>query len=296
MELRHLRYFVALAEELHFGRAAARLLITQPPLSQQIQGLEEELGVQLFVRTKRHVQLTEAGQAFLVEARLTLSQVARAVHVAQRVERGEIGKLAVGFVGSTGYGILPQIVHIMHERYPDVQLTLQEMTTSQQLRALRLEHIHAGFFRPPLKNEDDTVQTETLLQEELVVALHELHPLAALAQVPMRCLEKEPFVLFPSRHGPGFYQQIMRLCTDAGFVPTVAQEAIEMQTIINLVAARVGVSLVPASLMNLRRQGVVYRPLQETQLIGLAVMWRSTDTSGVLQQFLRVVREVTQEV
>ncbi len=291
MELRHLEYFVAVAEELHFGRAAQRLHIAQPPLSQQIRRLEEELGVQLFYRTKRRVQLTEAGQAFLQEARLTLAQAEQAVRVARRAGRGELGQLTIGFVGSAGYGTLPHILKVFRERFPDVHLVLREFPSAQQVQALRNARIQLGFLRSPAR--DRGLVFEEIQREPLLVALPEKHPLAGQARIPLQALGGESFIIFPHQLGPAFYDQIITLCQQAGFSPNVAQEAIEMQTIVSLVAAEIGVALVPASMRHWQRVGVVYRPLEgESAMTAITMAWRKDDTSPVLHAFLSVVREV----
>ena len=191
MELRHLRYFLAVAEELDFGRAALRLHIAQPPLSQQIRQLEEELGVQLFRRTRRNVSLTEAGQAFLSEAQRTLEQVERAMEVAQRVDRGEQGQLIIGFVGSATYGLLPKLLRAFRERFPEVAFTLRELTTSQQIQALHEQQIHLGVLRPPVAQEEFLF--EPLAQDPLIVALPEQHRLATQPSLPLG----RTFCIFP---------------------------------------------------------------------------------------------------
>lgn len=289
MELRHLRYFITVAEELHFGRAAQRLHIAQPPLSQQIRQLEEELGVVLFHRTKRSVQLTDAGQVFLEEAKQVLIQAAQAVQAAQRASRGEIGQLVVSFVSSAAYNVLPKILQAFRARFPEVNLALHELTTDKQLQGLRDGWIDVGFLRPPI--EDDTLSLATIFKESLVVALPEIHPLSRQPQVPLKALINEFFILFPRPLGPKLYDQIVGLCQQAGFSPNVVQEAIQMQTIVSLVAAEIGIALVPASVQNLQRRGVIYKAIQEaTPKAEIAVIWRSNDLSLVLHQFLSVVR------
>lgn len=289
MELRHLRYFITVAEELHFGRAAQRLHIAQPPLSQQIRQLEEELGVILFHRTKRSVQLTDAGQVFLEEAKQVLIQAAQAVQAAQRASRGEIGQLVVSFVSSAAYNVLPKILQAFRARFPEVNLALHELTTDKQLQGLRDGWIDVGFLRPPI--EDDTLSLATIFQESLVVALPEIHPLSRQPQVPLKALINEFFILFPRPLGPKLYDQIVGLCQQAGFSPNVVQEAIQMQTIVSLVAAEIGIALVPASVQNLQRRGVIYKAIQEaTPKAEIAVIWLSNDLSSVLHQFLSVVR------
>ncbi|BAU09596.1 LysR family transcriptional regulator [Leptolyngbya sp. NIES-3755] len=295
MELRHLRYFVAVAEELHFNRAAERLHIAQPPLSQQIKHLETELGVELFHRrTKRQVQLTEAGQVLLQAAYRILAQLDQAVYDTQQVGKGETGTLSIGFTSSVVYDVLPAILYQFRQRFPRVDLVLQELTTTQQEDALYNHRIEVGFCHPPLK--DNRLQLEYILQESLVVALPETHPLADEATISLRSLANESFILFPRSLGPGLYDQIISFCEQADFRPKVMQEAIQMQTIIGLISAEMGIALVPASLQNLQRVGVVYKPLQPaTPQVETAMVWRSEATSSVLREFLKVVRQYVNE-
>jgi DNA-binding transcriptional LysR family regulator len=291
MELRHLRYFVTVAEELHFGRAAQRLQIAQPPLSQQIRQLEEELGVQLFHRTKRSVQLTEAGQLFLEEASQILTRAEQAIQIVQRADRGETGRLTLGFVGSATYSVLPVVLKVFRRRFPEVLVSLYEMTTTQQVQALHEDRIHLGFVRPPIYEQE--LMIESILKEPFVAVLPEFHRLANETQISLLTLANDPFILFPRYLGSGFYDQIVNMCQQVGFQPQVAQEAIQMQTIISLVAAELGVALVPASVQNLQRVGVVYKALAEsTSQVELAMVWRPDKISSVLQKFLEVTRQV----
>ncbi len=291
MELRHLKYFVAVAEELHFGRAAQRLGIAQPPLSQQIKALEAEIGAALLHRTNRRVGLTAAGTAFLAEARKVLDQSQHAVRAAQRAARGEIGQLAVGFVSSVAYGIFPEILQEVRRRFPDLSLTLQDMTSEEQVEAMRRDQLDVGLVRPPVADAGG-LSVRVIWREPLMAAVPETHRLARRREIPLGAMAGEPFVLVPRRLGPGFYDEIIRLCASAGFTPKVVQEARAMQTIISLVAGGMGVSLVPASLRNLQRTGVVYRPLK-APTTDLAAMWREHDDSPALRAFLESVWQVT---
>ena len=289
MELRHLRYFIAVAEELHFGRAAVRLHIAQPPLSQQIRKLEDELGVPLFNRTKRRVQLTDAGRAFLPEARCTLAQAERAVQAAQRAHRGEIGHLEVGFVSSAMAGLMPGILQTFCSRFPDVELVLHQLLTSEQVQALRERRIHAGFLRPPI--DDDTLVCETVLREPLIVLLPKTHILADRPQIRLITLADENFVLPPHSPPFGLRDQMTSLCQQAGFTPRVTQVVTHYPAIVGFVAAGLGISILPASIQMLQQPGVVYRPLQDRPLWReMAVAWRGDETSTVLQSFLDVVK------
>ncbi|MBW4614645.1 MAG: LysR family transcriptional regulator [Desmonostoc vinosum HA7617-LM4] len=292
MELRHLRYFIAVAEELHFSKAAERLHIAQPPLSQQIQQLEAELGVELFHRkTKRQVQLTEAGRVFLQEVYQLFTQLERGIELTQKTARGEKGLLQVGFTSLVTYDSLPIILRLFREQFLEVELVLQELTTTQQEQALHHQRIHVGFAHPPL--EDETLNQECIQQEALIVALWENHPLAKQDFISIRSLADQSFIMFPRHLGPGLYDQIMSLCQQANFNPKVAQEAIQMQTIISLVSAGIGIAIAPASLQNLYRVGVVYRPVEEkTPLVETAVVWREENMTPVLKEFLQVVRSI----
>ncbi len=289
MELRSLHYFIAVAETLNFSRAAERLHMAQPPLSQQIQRLEKEIGVQLFVRTKRSVRLTAAGQVFLQEAYQALAQVERAVHTAQRADDGEIGKLVIGFVGSSAYGVLPAMIQAFRERFPHVELILRELTTVEQVEALHNEQIQIGFLRPPVL--DATLQHLTVQQEPFLVALPTKHSLATTSPVPLPALANEPFILIPSKLAPGLSHQMMEMCLQAGFQPRMVQEATQFHVIVSLVAAGLGIALVPACIHIFQRPDVVYLPLQGiTMQAEIQVVWQRADRSPIVRRFLDVVK------
>jgi DNA-binding transcriptional LysR family regulator len=288
IDLRHLRYFLVVAEELHFSRAAERLDIAQPPLSQMIRRLEDELGVSLFHRTKRQVSLTDAGVVFCEEAKRTLAQAERAIRCARRANSGELGRLMVGFIGSAAYSVLPLIVRRFRERYPDVDLTLQELSTIQQVHALRNGQLQVGFLRP--FGPEPALRSKVILQEPLMIALPEHHRLSPQAKIRMRMLADEPFILFPRTLAPELYDQIISLCQHARFSPHVVQEAMQLPTIVSLVAAGIGVAVIPASLQNLGRTGVSYRAIREpTPKAELVVAWSTEKPSVLLESFLRVV-------
>jgi len=294
MEFRHLRYFVAVAEELHFGRAARSLGMAQPPLSQQIRRLEQELGVQLLYRTKRCVQLTEPGRAFLDEARLTLSQLNHAVEVAQRASRGEFGRLAIGFLGAATYSLLPAFLKVFRDRFPGVEIELQELKTLELIQSLRQRRIHVGLVRMPV--HDDLLMVEPILLENLVVALPEHHLLARKARIAFRDLAGEAFLLPPRQLAPAFYDQVTGLCRRAGFSLRVGAEASELQTILNLVAAGMGVTLVTESVTQMGSRGVVFKRLPEpAPTIEIAQAWCRDDRSEILHAFLDVVRETAHQ-
>lgn len=289
MELRHLRYFVAVAEELHFGRAAQRLFMAQPPLSQQILQLEREIGTMLFERTNRRVQLTEAGKVFLEEARDILARVDHAVLTVQRVGRGESGWLGVGFVASATYDVLPVILRRFRERFPDVELVLQELLGTEQGRALRERQIHVGFARLP--SDVEGIVLETLVQDNLMIALPVTHPLAQQESITLSELAPEPFILFPRQPESNYADYIIRLCAAAGFTPRVVQKTGEVQTAISLISAGIGVAIVPASVQHLRREGVVYRPFTDPAPTSeLSMVYLPDDPSPILPHFLAIAR------
>jgi DNA-binding transcriptional LysR family regulator len=277
------------AEELNFSRAAERLRMAQPPLSQEIRKLEEELGVQLFHRTKRMVELTDAGKIFLEGSQQTLFQLERAIKETQLAAEGKIGNLIIGFVDSTE--IVIEVLNKFRERFPKIHLILREMTTEQQLKALYEKQIHIGFFRSKQNNE--ILSSEVCSKESLRLVLHQDHPFASLPEIPLQLLIDEPFILFPRHLGPNFYDLIIRYFWDHGVSLNVVQEAIQMQTIVNLVATGMGVSVVPSSVESYKRSGVIYKKIQEnTPKVNLYVGWRQDEKSALVDHFLTVVREV----
>jgi DNA-binding transcriptional LysR family regulator len=291
MELRHLRYFVAVAEELHFGRAAARVRIAQPPLSQQIRQLEAELGVTLFTRTKRRVELTTAGHAFLDEVRGVFAQTERAVRTAQRTSRGEIGRLAIGFVPSADLDVLPRVLRAWRPRFPGVEIEMQTLLPGDQVKALHDGHIQIGFVRLPVDESDLVV--EPIQREPLLAALPETHRLARRARVRLADLAGDAMILFPRHIAPDYYDLYLGACRRAGFVPPRMLHPGSMQANLGLVSAGLGVTLMPASIRNLRRSGVVYRPLTPpVPHVDMAVAYRRDERSAVLPAFLQVLRSV----
>ncbi|MCW5648743.1 MAG: LysR family transcriptional regulator [Ramlibacter sp.] len=265
VELRLWRQFVAVAEELHFGRAALRLHMTQPPLTQAIASLEGLLQVRLFDRTKRSVQLTAAGASLLPQARDLLSRAqALPVH-ARAAAAGEIGHLRLGFVSTVGFAQLPQWVRGFREQYPQVQLELIEATGDVQLQALQRGEIDAGFMIHSPAFAPAGLQRLSVAQEPLVLALSDPHPLATEAAPPLSRVLAEPLVTFPRRIVPSLYDAIFGMYHAAGSSPQVAQEAIQMQTIVNLVSAGLGVAWVPGSVRQFQRPGVTYRSVAGTR-------------------------------
>lgn len=292
IEIRHLRYFIAVAEELNFSRAAERLNIAQPPLSQQIQALEAELRLQLFERNKRPLRLTAAGKVFLEQARLVLVTLEQAVISARQASLGETGRLVVAVNSSIANSVLPNILRVFRDRYPRVQLVLREIMSSQQAQQLRDRQIDLGF-DCLLKGNDAGLSFIPILQESIVIALPENHPLASQTEIPLKALVDEPFVL-PSPDVVLSYGQIIELYQqEVGLPPKVVQEATWMITVLSLVAGGVGVALLPANAQNLQRTGVVYRPIQGKSLTRpIAAVWRSDDSSVILHNFLQVTKDV----
>jgi DNA-binding transcriptional LysR family regulator len=289
MDLRHFRYFAAVAEELHFGRAAARVRVAQPALSRQIRDLEAELGLPLLERDRRRVALTAAGAVFLTEIRRVLGQVDRAVEIARRAARGEHGSLGIGYVPAVAYSALPDIVRAFRRRLPDVEIQLHEMSPVQQVEALLAEQVDAGFLRGPIN--EPALAADIVLEEALVAALPSGHPLGARKRLGLTMLAKEPFVLPARSRGPGFHDQILAMCRTAGFSPRVVQEGSQTDAI-SLVASGAGVAIVPTSLRVIRRAGVVYRPLRERPVTQLVMVWRKGAASPVLHAFLDMVRRL----
>lgn len=290
-ELRQLRHFVTVAEELHFGRAARRLHMTQPPLSQSIANLEELLGAPLFLRNRRMVELTAAGSALLPEARRILDEAGALPELVRRAASGEAGRLALSFVSTAGLGMLPEVLRRYRAAYPGVRLLLQEATSDVQFEELLSGRIDAGFVIPQPGAHDDALAYLKMVEEPLVLcAPSGLAALADPGPVRLRDLPPLPLVIFPRVLAPGLHDAILACWRAAGVAPVVGQEAIQMQTIVSLVSGGMGLALVPQSVSNLMRPGVEYRalldaaPLAET---GLA--WRRDNDSPVLKGFLDLI-------
>ena len=294
MELRHLRYFVAVAEELHFGRAAARLHIAQPPLSRQIRDLEREVGAPLFVRVPRGVELTPAGAAFLPEARLTLAQAERARRTAQRAARGEIGRLRVGFVEAAIHsGVLPDVLGFFRMHLPDIGLSLFEMDSVQQAEALREGRIDLGILHSPPPDADRWLRAEPVYTDPLIAAVPQAHRLAGRRRLALGDLAAEPFVFFPRPVAPALYDDIIARCRSAGFSPRVVQEAAGWHTLAGLVGAGVGATFVPRSLAEFQQPEVAYRPVRDLAVdMGMQAVWKRGEQSPVRERFVTALRAV----
>lgn len=295
IELRLWRQFLAVAEELHFGRAALRLHMTQPPLTQGIANLEQLLGVRLFDRTKRSVQLTEAGAALLPEARELLARAQSLPAQARAVAGGGAGRLRLAFVSTVGFGLLPQWVRAFRVLYPQVQLDLVEATGDVQLPAIERGDIDAGFILHSPGFAPAGLAHLRIAREPLVLALPEQHPLAAARTPPLARVLQEPLVMFPRRILPSLHDAVFGLYHAAGRTPQVAQEAIQMQTIVNLVSAGLGLAWVPDSVRQFQRAGVTYRPAgasarKAVPACETSLVWNAAARSATLERFVQFAR------
>jgi DNA-binding transcriptional LysR family regulator len=291
VELRHLRYLVAVAEELHFGRAAIRLNISQPPLSQQIRQLEEELGVRLFQRTKREVRLTEAGKRVVNEAHQVLNQIDHFSKVAAQAGEGEIGHLSVGVPGGVSE-ILVETLKLVARRYPAVRIELQYMTTGVQIEALREGRIHVGFLNLPV--QEPALMLETVCTEPLCVAMPKGHPLARHQTIPINELKGQPVILFHRRVAPGLHDAITGMCRNAGFSLNAIHETDNVIAGLTLVSAELGISFCTPSIRRIWPD-LIFRPVRSTVQVERAVAYRRDAQSPVLDVFLSVVRQVARK-
>jgi DNA-binding transcriptional LysR family regulator len=293
LELRQLRYFIAVAEELHFGRAAARLHMTQPPLSQAIAALEDLLGAPLFLRNRRTVELTPAGVALLPEARRMLLEADALPELVRRAAAGEAGRLALAFVTSCDYSVLPPFLRRYSERYPAVHLNLMEATSDVQVEELLRGRIDAGLLIPPLPDKAlDQLDYLKVLDEPLILcAPAGLDALRDKGPVRLQDLPRLPLIIFPRDISPALHDAILSCFRAAGVTPVIGQLAIQMQTIVSLVSAGMGLALVPQSVSNLMRPGVEYRALADpTPLVETGIAWRRDNGSPVLRGFLELLR------
>ncbi|WP_158884958.1 LysR family transcriptional regulator [Amycolatopsis anabasis] len=292
VDLRRMEYFIAVAEELHFGRAARRLRISQPPLSMQIQRLEAELGVQLLERTKRNVALTAAGAVFLDEARETLRRVSRATERARRAARGDLGKLAIGVIESALYSVVPPVIRHFCTRFPEVEISVTESRIATQLRDLAEAKLDVGFVHPPLRHPE--LAEETLFTEPLLAVIPDSHPLAAQREVSLAQLCAQPLIMIPREINPPLHDRFIARCHQLALEPVISREAWPKQTVVALVAAGLGLSALPACMQRLGHPGVVYRPLTDSQIdVTTSLVWRKTDTAPTTLAFLDSAREVS---
>lgn len=299
VETRLLRQFVAVAEELNFHRAAERLHMAQPPLSQAIRKLEDALGLSLFERSNRSVALTPAGTAFLVSARRVLALIDEGIREAQAVAAGRAGRLSITFVG-TAHDLLPAALRRFRTEYPGVELVLREATTGEQIAAIAAGEADIGLMRRP-GIMIAQLASETLLREPILAALPVGHQLAERDRVPLAALAGDAFIGTPRQLGIGFHDQIIGLCRLAGFSPRIVQEARQMQTVASLVAAGLGVALIPASLALMPRAGVAFRPIAveappEMRHVELIAAWDATRKSSARDNVLAMLRQAADDM
>lgn len=294
MDLRHLRYFIAVAEELHFTRAARRLHIAQPPMSRQIRELEEELGVTLFNRARRQVELTEAGQVFLVKARQVLRAAESAVLETQRAERGETGKLAVGFFEQTAYTLLPPILRAFHQRFPEVDVQLRWFPVIGQVEALEQGEVDIAFVRPVA--DLSALSKQLLLTESFVVAVPASHRFATRDAVSIEECADERIINYTQHLAPDYHAAIMRACALAGFVPQRPLDVGQVYTALGLVSAGVGIAFAPASVQRVRFDGLLYKPLRGQPLESVTYLaWLQAAPSILLKAFVETAMQVMGE-
>lgn len=286
MELRHVRYFLAVAEEQNFTRAAARVGIGQPPLSQQIKDLEAEVGAPLFHRIPQGAELTEAGRAFLENVRAIPIQAERAIRAAQRAARGEIGSLRVGFTSSAPFNpVVTSTIRSFRRAYPDVDLTLEEANTTRLVAGLRDGELDAVFLRSDAGGDD--LQLRRLSEEPMLVVLPASHPAAKSPETDLIRLKDDALILTPRHVGTTLFDTVIQACRQAGFEPALGQSAPQISSVVNLVAAELGFSLVPASMRQLQVTGVVYREVRgDAPVAHLALAHRRGETSKIIRNFI----------
>ena len=302
MDIRQLRHFVAVAEELHFGRAAERLHMTQPPLSQSIQSLERELGVELFARTKRRVMLTPVGEQWLAHVHDLLQRMEVLPQIAVRLARGEIGTLSLAFVSTANYTLLPMLARRFKRRFPHVQLSLREATSDVQIDEILGGRLQTGLIIPSAGFSHPSLAYHSLLSEPLVAAVPEAW-VATGRQLDVtggildfKSVLDAPLILFPRHIAPAFHDIVMGYYATHEARPQMGQEAVQMQTIVSLVSAELGIALVPQSLRSLARPGVTYLPLAgEPPRLETGLVWRQDDRSPALQHFVRMATAAVPE-
>lgn len=289
-ELRLVRYFIAVAEELHFGRAAQRLRLAQPGLSQQIRSLEQRLGVKLLERSSRQVRLTPAGAVLLGEGRRLIAQAERVADQVRRAGLGQVGRVTVAAIGSATYDVIPRLLREHRRRFPDVEVVLREMSTPAQAQALRSGEIDVGFLRLPA--DVGELASRAVRVERMAVMLPEAHRLARREEVPIHSLAREPLILFPAAPRPSWADTVIAACREAGFEPNVVQEAVESATVVSFVAAEIGLAPIPEGLAVLARPGVVCRPITPALLTHLAVVHRPGPLLPAVEGLLALVDEL----
>ncbi|MBW4691401.1 MAG: LysR family transcriptional regulator [Lyngbya sp. HA4199-MV5] len=291
MELRQLKYFITVAEALHFGRAAEILHLSQPALSKQIQALEDNLEVQLFERTKQWVRLTNAGQKFLETAHRILHEVEAGIQVTKQVANGTMGRLRIGFTESTLLSLAPDIVRVYRSQYPQVELLLTSGGTEAQVEALRTHDIDLGFVYLPIR--EPSLATHLISEEVYIAALPDSHRLARQPEIALTALANEPLIFYPRSLAPVLYADFIKYCEQAGFTPNIVQEAELAQTRLGLAAAGVGITFVLSAIQNLSAKGVIYRSLVgDFPSLKLAFAWRQNETSPVVHECIRLLKTI----
>jgi DNA-binding transcriptional LysR family regulator len=290
IEFRHLKYFVVLADEMHFRRAALRLHISQPPLTRQIQQLEQELGVALFERKGRSIELTPAGAVFLDHARNLLALMDQAIEKTQLTEKGQIGRLDIGIFGSAIFELFPGVVPPFRASFPNINVVLHDLNKTEQIKALRDRRLSVGFSRFVWDEPD--LQRELVSTARLYGAMPSSHPLAARSMLRVKDLLRQPLILYPRVARPSFVDKVIALCRDEGFEPTVEQEVDDVITAVALVSSGQGVAIVPEAVQNFSLPGVIYRPMEvmPSTTVDLYCLYRKDDRSPILHAFLDSMR------
>lgn len=291
VELRRLRYFLAVAQELHFARAAERLHMAQPPLSLQIRKLEEEVGFRLFERTSRNVKLTEAGRVLLAGARIAMDELQRAIYSGQQTERGRSGHVRIGFVSSGGVTFLPKLLRHLRKSLPEVQTETRQYSSNGALEALVQRTIDLAIVRTPLVS--DKLLHRPILRDGVVLALPSDHPMCRRKWIQLHEMKHEMFVLYPPNEGHAAYSLVQRACLAAGFVPSVAEFVDDVYGMLGLVAAGTGVALMPAPISRLSVDGVVFRPLPEVEeRFELSLVWRGEDDRRLISTLVDALADM----
>ncbi len=295
MDLRHLKYFIAAAEELNIGRASQRLYISQPHLTRQIQQLEEELNIQLLLRTPKGVELTPAGKIFLDEARNIRSLMEQGIERTKRASQGKLGRLDIGILGTGILHAIPQILRHFRDTHPDVKVVLHTMSKADQIEALRQKRISIGFHRMPLLNVD--IDNLLIINERLYLAVNEDHILSRQESVSFMELANYPIVLFPTEARPNFADRVIELCRNKGFVPEISQLVGDAFTGIALVVGGFGISVVPESTRTLNLPGLVYRPFHDcnSATVDFSCIYQKSEHSAILEAFLAAIHTFKQQ-
>lgn len=291
MELRHLKYFHTVASHLHFNNAAKELNISQPPLSKQIKQLEEELDVQLFYRTNRKVELTEAGVYFENSCKFILNLIEKEVETTKRIYEGELGEVVLAFSGSVVHDLLPLIIKETKSKYPDIKLLVEQHTSSEQIEGLLNGNINVGMLIPPVNEEKLNILP--IVEEGFVAVVPIGHHLSDIKRVlDVKELANENFIMTPEQSGRGYFDSVISLCKSEGFYPKIVQNAQEQQTIISLVAAELGVAVVPESSIRITNKAVSFIPIKQNHKKTTALAWHKESTSPGVRLFIKHIRDL----